>query len=237
MAPRSKIGRCWRWCSFGRVRARLRSEPPEGRDPTPTELLPSVEAAFPRESYAPGDAAALVVFNRARGLTLQLFRSGPDRVVTRSNAMMDGVPVSARRAVGLSRGRKAIAVRIGDLAERPLLRATRRAGRAHRLRPVRRPAAPLGEQRVAVVLPTLTWQAYNLRDDDGDGTADTVVRGLADEDRPPRAAVPQPRRALDFRRYDLPFLHWLAWTGREVDMSRSRTSKRRARAGWRPRTT
>jgi hypothetical protein len=33
---------------------------------------------------------------------------------------------------------------------------------------------PLGERRIAVVAPTLTWQAYNLRDDDdGDGTRDT----------------------------------------------------------------
>ncbi len=30
------------------------TETPEGRDPTATELLPAVEAAFPRESYAPG---------------------------------------------------------------------------------------------------------------------------------------------------------------------------------------
>ena len=31
----------------------------------------------------------------------------------------------------------------------------------------------LGGHRIAVVLPTETWQAYNFRDDDGDGKADT----------------------------------------------------------------
>ena len=31
----------------------------------------------------------------------------------------------------------------------------------------------LGEHDVAVVLPTLTWQAYNFRDDDADGDADS----------------------------------------------------------------
>ena len=31
----------------------------------------------------------------------------------------------------------------------------------------------LGEHRVAVVLPTQTWQAYNFWDDDGDGIGDT----------------------------------------------------------------
>ena len=34
----------------------------------------------------------------------------------------------------------------------------------------------LGEHRVAVVLPTNTWQAYNFRDDDGDGVGRHLVR-------------------------------------------------------------
>ena len=34
-------------------------------------------------------------------------------------------------------------------------------------------AVALGQERVAVVLPTNTWRAYNLRDADGDGTGDT----------------------------------------------------------------
>ena len=56
------------------------SEPQlEGRAPTPAELTPSVEAAFLRESYAPGALATLVISNRARGLVLQVFRSGPER--------------------------------------------------------------------------------------------------------------------------------------------------------------
>ena len=47
------------------------------------------------------------------------------------------------------------------------------AGRPGRLRAVRRAPEKLGGHRVAVVLPTQTWQAYNFRDDDGDGKADT----------------------------------------------------------------
>ena len=35
---------------------------PEGRAPTPMELMPSVEAAFSRESYAPGATARLTIF-------------------------------------------------------------------------------------------------------------------------------------------------------------------------------
>lgn len=83
--------------------AGARADAPDGRDPTPTELLPSVEAAFPQESYAPGDLARLVVFNRARGLTLQIFRSGPERIVTRSSATLNGVPVSRRASIGSSK--------------------------------------------------------------------------------------------------------------------------------------
>src|SRR5688572_18086776 len=74
----------------------------EGRAPTPTELLPAVEGAFALESYAPAETARLVISNRARGITLQIFRSGPERRITRSNVTMNGVPVSARAAIGSS---------------------------------------------------------------------------------------------------------------------------------------
>src|SRR5438094_10478976 len=65
----------------------------EGRAPTPLELQPGVEAAFPRESYAPGEHASLVVFDSARGLRVQIFHSGPDQTRTKSHNEMDGVPV------------------------------------------------------------------------------------------------------------------------------------------------
>ena len=35
----------------------------------------------------------------------------------------------------------------------------------------------LGKTRVAVVVPTNTWQAYNFRDADGDGWGDTWYQG------------------------------------------------------------
>ncbi len=69
---------------------------------------------------------------------------------------------------------------------------------------------------MAVVLPTLTWQAYNFRDDDGDGqrrllvcrqAVNTVRLGRAHLDR----GVP-----YGFR-YHLGFLNWLQWTRRKAD--------------------
>ena len=97
-------------------------------------------------------------------------------------------------------------VRIGDrrLAERPLLRAPRRCGGRVGFAPfVVRPRR-LGVHRVAVVLPTLTWQAYNLRDDDGDGKR--RLRGTATGSRHTvRLGRPFLNRGVpyNFRRYDL----------------------------------
>ena len=91
------------------VRPASTEQTAEGRAPTRAELLPSVEAAFPRESYAPGDTAKLVLSNRARGLRLQVFQSGPERIVTRSNSTMNGVPVTPKVAIGSSGGRRVVA--------------------------------------------------------------------------------------------------------------------------------
>jgi len=190
----------------------------EGRAPTPAELVRSVEAAFPRESYAPGEAAELVISNKAAGLRLQVFHSGPERVVTRSNLVMNGVPVTPKRSIGSSDGRRVVSVRIGDWPSGLYFARLRAAdGRVGYAPFVVRPRR-LGEHRVAVVLPTLTWQAYNLRDDDGDGNGDSWYADW--RHKTVRLGRPFLSRGVpyNFRRYDLPFLHWLAWTGRGVDL-------------------
>ena len=76
----------------------------------------------------------------------------------------------------------------------------------------------LGEHRVAVVLPTLTWQAYNLRDEDGDGRGDSWYADW--RTKTVRMGRPFLSRGVpyNFRRYDLPFLTWLARTRRDVDV-------------------
>ncbi len=105
-----------------------------------------------------------------------------------------------------------------QLAERPVLRSrvdARTGGsRSRRSSSVQR---RIGEHRVAVILPTLTWQAYNFRDDDGDGASDTWYADR--RRRSVRLARPFRDRGvpLRFRSYDLPFLHWLAWNGKPVD--------------------
>ena len=86
--------------------------------------------------------------------------------------------------IGSAGGRRNVRVRIGNWPTGLYFaRLTAKDGRVgfapFTVRPHR-----LGEHRVAVVLPTLTWQAYNLRDDDGDGTGDTWY---ADWRKPPRS--------------------------------------------------
>ena len=191
---------------------------PDGRAPTPTELLPAVEAAFPRESYVPESTAKLVISNKARGLRLQIFHSGSERSVTRSDSTMNGIPVTPRVAIGSSSGRKLVGVRIGDWSSGLYFaRLSAADGRVGFAPFVVRPRR-LGEHRVAVVLPTLTWQAYNLRDEDGDGRGDSWYAHW--QTKTVRIGRPYLSRGVpyNFRRYDLPFLTWLARTGRDVDV-------------------
>src|SRR2546426_11961819 len=59
-----------------------------------------LEAAFPRESYAPGPTAQLRLFSATHLVTIQLFRSGPEPVPTRARDTMNGVAGDRRRRVG-----------------------------------------------------------------------------------------------------------------------------------------
>ena len=67
--------------------------------------------------------------------------------------------------------------------------------------------------RVAVVLPTQTWQAYNFRDDDGDGRAGHLVRRRTATSSTSFRPFLNRGVPYRFRHYDLPFLHWLATDG------------------------
>ena len=131
---------------------------------------------------------------------------------------MNGVPVTRKRAVGSSAGHRVLRVRVGGwpsgLYFARLVAVDGRVGFApFVVRPKR-----LGQHRVAVVLPTLTWQAYNLRDDDGDGKGDSWYAHW--RKRVVRLGRPYLNRGVPpyFRCYDLPFLNWLARTGRNVDV-------------------
>jgi len=198
--------------------SRLEADELEGRAPTAQELQPSVEAAFRRESYAPGQAAALAFFNSARGVTMQVFQSGPEQAGPVGRNEMRGVPVSGLRRVGaVWRGRRAW-LPIGNWPSGLyFVRLHSRDGRVGYAPFVVRPRR-LGVNRVAVVIPTMTWEAYNIRDDDGDGIGDSWYASWSVHTA--RLARPFLNRGVpnNFRSYDLPFLRWLSQTSREVDM-------------------
>jgi hypothetical protein len=77
---------------------------------------------------------------------------------------------------------------------------------------------PGTESRVAVVLPTTTWQAYNFYDGDGDGWGDTWYAG-GRADRPVVLGRPFLNRGVPpyFVRYDIAFQTWLAREKKTVE--------------------
>jgi len=157
-------------------------------------------ARFERESYGPGAVARLHLDGGGRTTTLEI-------VDAATGAAVRGARVVRGRVVGVRIGRwspgvYAARLRAGDrVAQAPLL--------------VRAPVR--ARPRVAVVLPTSTWQAYNFTDADGDGTGDTWYAGRRREsvrlDRPFMGDGMPPF----FRRYDLPFLRWLRASGNDAD--------------------
>src|SRR4051794_2987187 len=86
----------------------------DGRDPSQIVQRPTVEAAFPLESYGPGMAARLFITDTARRVTVQILHAGPEHEVVRANDAMAGVPVTAKRLIGRVSGRRIVRIRLGD---------------------------------------------------------------------------------------------------------------------------
>ena len=178
-----------------------------------------VEASFVARSYAPATAARLRVAVDAPSFTVQLFRAGPEQENTDRPDELKGIPMADPVTVDWNGRRDAPAtvwLKLGDwptgLYFAKLVTNDGRTGFAPVV--VRPPAA--STSRVAVVVPTNTWQAYNYTDADGDGWGDTWYAGGSPPvvlDRPylQRGVPPY------YRRYDLPFLRWLHATGKTPD--------------------
>ena len=90
--------------------AAIEEEEHEGRAPTAIELVPSVEAAFRRESYAPGETGLLVIRPEPKPVRMQLFRVGPEKVSTYGYNEMQGVPVTPTRQIE----ERVVRVAVGD---------------------------------------------------------------------------------------------------------------------------
>ena len=188
----------------------------EGRAGSGGSVVPAVEAAFAHESYRPNSRARLIVSDPSRQLVMQTFRSGPELDDTTTDDEMQGVPVTRRKIVERLPGVQPLSVPVGSwesgLYFIRLEAEDGRVGFAPFIVAPRR----IGVHRVAVVLPTLTWQAYNFRDDDGDGSADSwYAEGSADRVRLGRAHLD---RGVPYGfRYHLGFHKWLHWSRKQAD--------------------
>ncbi|MDX6504016.1 MAG: hypothetical protein QOE29_1141, partial [Gaiellaceae bacterium] len=193
----------------------LRSE-----QPTPVIRVLGIDAGFGAPSYGPNEIASLSVAADVPSLTVQFFQSGVEHAFTTAANVMSGLPVGDPVTVDWRLWRDSthpLRLWIGAWPSGLYFaKLTGPNGEVGYAPFVVRPLA-LGEHRVAVVLPTMTWQAYNFRDDDGDGWGDTWYAG------PPNRTVRMGRAFLNrgvpphFGKYDLGFLHWLAWGGKAVD--------------------
>ena len=191
-----------------------------GRRPTaPVIRVLGVDAGFTRESYVPGETATLRVETDANALSLQVFRAGPEDVPTYNDTLMNGVPMTEPVNVVWSSPDRpgVVSVPIGAWASGVYFaRLTADDGRIGFAPFVLRPAQ-LGATRVAVIIPTNTWQAYNFRDEDGNGWGNTwYAKGAGSTVKLGRPFL---RRGVppQYRKYDLGFLRWLAQRGKQPD--------------------
>jgi hypothetical protein len=165
-------------------------------------------------SYMPGQTAVVSVATDARRLDVDIlaFRNGRGAADPRTNAS----PIAPPAALAWRGHRNApgsLRIRIGDWQSGLyFVRITSRDGRVGYAPFVVRPPV-LGTSRIAVVLPTNTWQAYNFADADGDGWGDSwYVNGAfrrVDISRPYNdSGIP-----LRFRDFDSGIIGWLSARG------------------------
>jgi len=182
----------------------------------PDSKRPKLTAFFERESYRPGQTAELDVTDNAPAVSMQIFRAGTENRPTVLYDVMLGSPVGPPKRLGAVHDRLRVPVHVGDWPSGVYfvqLTSGRRIGYAPFVLAPRR----LGEHRIAVVMPTQTWQAYNFRDADHNGIGDTwyadasihqavLIRPFLDRGVPPH-----------WKYYDAPFVRWLVHTGKQVD--------------------
>ena len=193
-----------------------------------------VDAGFTAESYPASSTARLAIETDATSLTLQTFRAGPEDTPTHSDTLMNGVAVNNPVTIPWSaRHRRATL----NFAVGPwptgvyYVRLTANDGRIGYAPFIVRPTTFGSTSRIAVVMPTNTWQAYNFRDSDGNGWGDTwYAKGAQSTVALGRAYI---RRGVppQWRKYDVGVLRWLHMSGKrpeiitETDLESIRTAE------------
>ena len=202
-------------------RLRLRAAAPEPADERARRPRAGIDAGFLARSYPVGGTATVGISTDAKRVRLQLFSFASLPKPTVHDLRTGGVAVApAVELAWPTRGSTAHYVQISaaGVAQSGLyfLRVNSADGRVGYAPLILRPRT-LGEHRVAVVLSTNTWQAYNFLDANGDGWGDSWYVGGASP------TVDLRRPFLDFgvpfrfKDWDLSFISWLSRTGKQVD--------------------
>jgi hypothetical protein len=177
-----------------------------------------VDVAFAQRSYTPGDQPSATIATDAKSLQVQFFGfAGPGELDSNTGTLAMTPPVTLDWSSHLGGPH---AVDFGPFDTWPsglyFLRVTTSDGRVGYAPLILRPRR-LGEHRVAVVLPTNTWQADNLRDANGDGWGDSWNANAAFRTvdlRRPYLDLGLPER---FRTGCGAVISWLFRTGKAVD--------------------
>jgi len=180
--------------------------------PAPVVRVLGVDAYFTSQSYTPNEAAELRIATDAPFFTLQVLRAPGLRPTTLPDTL-SGTPVTDPLQISWTSHADAPAtlrMRIGDWPSGLYYAELDSSGGRVGYAPFVVRPAELGEKsRIAVVLPTSTWQAYNFYDANGDGWGDTWYAGRNDLqvalDRPFANRGVPPR----INRYEIPFLIWM----------------------------
>ena len=194
---------------------------PKGRVTGPVVRLQGVGVALTRPSYVPGQPTDLVIACDARKLRIQVFHYGGAAEPGERDLATNGIAVTPAVAVDWTGHANSPArlrlFRAGGWASGLYFaRVNASDGRIGYAPFIVRPPR-LGTRKVAVVLATNTWQAYNFADADGDGWGDSWY--VSEDHR----SVDLRRPYLDFgvpfrfRDWDLAFIAWLNRTGKTAD--------------------
>ena len=192
----------------------------DGATATVLVHVQGIDVASARSAYHPGDSARLSVRTDAQRLTVDVLRITGDAPTTRRNDKVEGIPAGPPFRVrwpGHGDRPHGLVVPLGLWASGVyFIRVRADDGRVGYTPIVLRPHR-LGTTRLAVVMPTYTWQAYNFYDRDGDGQGDTWYADW--KRRTTRMGRPYLSRGVPahFNTYDLPFLRWSARRGLHAD--------------------
>ena len=174
--------------------------------------IQGVDAAMGSAGYAQGQEAHVAVSTDAPSLRLDVIRMDATSWRTVGDDSVIGTRVGGTTVIPWSHVDQShdISFRVGDWPSGVYFaRLTAPDGRVGFAPFVVRPRH-LGAAKIAIVLPTNTWQAYNFYDRDGDGRGDTWYAGW--HTHRTRLGRPYLHGGVPphFRRYDLQFLIWAA---------------------------